>query len=111
MVSVNRPRLKISGGANWCPKCKDFKPLKDFGIDNTRAHGLQVYCKRCRRGPRAKQYRNEAEVRRYVCATRYVSRGSVPWELREEFDRLTDAGESVIIENSEGQEFEWGEID
>lgn len=34
---------------NICTKCKKCKPFEAFGINNSRANGLAVHCKECRR--------------------------------------------------------------
>nr|WP_284291720.1 ubiquitin-like protein Pup [Angustibacter aerolatus] len=32
-------------GTQWCPDCKDFRPLTDFGANRSTASGLAAYCK------------------------------------------------------------------
>lgn len=43
-----RPKVGPDGTA-WCNKCKEFKPIEDFGKNKNNFNGLQNQCKDCRR--------------------------------------------------------------
>jgi hypothetical protein len=39
----------IKDGKKYCPKCKQDRPVEEFGICHSKSDGLQSFCKECRK--------------------------------------------------------------
>lgn len=92
-----------------CSKCRNFRPLADFGRDGSRADGLHGHCRKCRR-QRTLTLRASPEHVHFV-ATEYPSRGSINFRLREIFDEWAAAGVQVQLITPSGAVQLWKNLD
>lgn len=98
-------------GYKYCPGCKNFKDtINAFGKDPTRKDGRQIYCKVCRSAKYKAQSDFEPETVFYSNSD-YPSRGSVPFQMREQFDGLMALGGLVFVETPAGNRIAWEDID
>jgi len=49
-----------------CIKCGEIKPITEFNKDNTKATGLQSYCKACQSMVRKQAYRKTCEKKQTI---------------------------------------------
>lgn len=62
MRSAHVPSAPETNGQKQCIKCGTSKPVKDFGIESSKADVLRHICKSCDRA-RAKRYRDRAKTK------------------------------------------------
>ena len=88
----------------WCPSCKNFSD--NFGKDKHRPDGFASFCRPCR-SKRYKAAKASPDDVIYWVATEYPNRGSIPENLRGQFDSLTTSGTPVYIETPSGKRTPW----
>ncbi len=99
----------LDGGTKWCPRCRDFRPSGQFGVDRLRPDGKHVYCRNCR-----KSYKQRAVASpqyKFYTESDYPNRLSVPRNEHDKLDDLTSMGERVVVIDGSGQEHEWQSLD
>jgi len=94
--------------AKFCPKCKRFLNISDFGKDRSRQDGLHAHCKLCRRGYRL--LRKPIPERQVVVGTNWPTRSTIPMDMWEEYDTLTECGVPITIIKPDGTMVDWGDL-
>ena len=65
-----------------CSKCKDVKPISEFGKDKNKKDGLDYWCKVCRRARFTKSYKQSPEKAKAAGSKRYTEKYRVLCEYK-----------------------------
>lgn len=102
-----------------CPRCKETKPISDFGIDRRNKDGHNLYCKACKKlyNDEQKEYRsaymkkwhqehpkaeeNFERDREYSRQYRQTHKETCRQNNRRYYERMISAGDSVTVEEIE----------
>lgn len=76
----------VEGKAKQCPKCKEFKMLDAFGINNRDKLGRNSYCKPCGT-EKATEWNKNNKQRRYEISRKHRSGGVTEEEWNEQYAR------------------------
>ncbi len=87
-----RKREILLEGQKRCPRCKEVKSVKEFGVDVARKPlrgdgvGRQTYCKAC--WPRYQQYRRRDPEVRFVDSQKKLARQKTPVGRHRHYARM-----------------------